>query len=161
MVPGGDMIEAELVSENRLARPRLALHNINACLEKAPPQHAVETWDAGGYSLKRRRLAGIASIGSHRSPYVGESGRITVNVDPCAGELVTRISPCIVSTSCRVYQSPMPKPPCSRRVTARSKAPKMRAWSSSDIPMPWSCTVNHISVPWRRTETAIASPAPY
>jgi len=34
-MPGGDMIEAELISEDRFARPRLASHDVNARLEKA------------------------------------------------------------------------------------------------------------------------------
>src|ERR1700730_5065276 len=133
---GGGMIEAELVSEDRLARPRVAPHNINACFEKASSQNGVETRDGGGHALKGRLPAGIDWIGSHRVPDVGESGRVTVKVDPSAGRLVTWISPCMASTSWRTTQRPMPKPPCSRRVTARSKAPKMRARSSSEMPIP-------------------------
>src|ERR1700730_13055008 len=136
MMPGGGMIEAELVSEDRLARSRLAPHNVNASFEKAPSQNGVEARDAGGHALEGRLPGGIDWIGSHGVPYVDESGRVTVKVDPSAGRLVTSTSPCIASTRWRTTQRPMPKPPCSRRVTARSKAPKMRAWASSEMPIP-------------------------
>src|SRR4029077_12025517 len=136
MVPGGDMIEAELVSEDRLARPGLASHDVNARLEKASSQHGVEAGDAGGQGLEGRLPVAINRIGSHQVPYGGKSGRITVKVDPSAGRLVTWILPCMASTRWRTTQRPMPKPPSSRRLTARSKASKIRAWSSSEMPMP-------------------------
>src|SRR3984893_8162796 len=81
LMPGGDMIEAELVSEDRLARPRVAPHDINACFEKASSQNGVETRDAGRHALKWRLPGGIDWIGSHGVPYVGGSGRIKVKVD--------------------------------------------------------------------------------
>jgi hypothetical protein len=65
MMPGGGMIEAELVSEDRFARSRLAPHNVNACFEKASSQNDVEARDAGGHALKGRLPGAIDWIGSH------------------------------------------------------------------------------------------------
>jgi hypothetical protein len=59
------MIETELVSENCLARPRLASHDVNARLEKASSQHGVEAGDAGRQALEGRPPVGIDRIGSH------------------------------------------------------------------------------------------------
>src|ERR1700730_11533929 len=114
MLPGGGMIEAELVSEDRLARSRLAPHDVNACFEKASSQNGVEARDARGHALKGPRPGGIDWIGSHGVLYVGESGRVTVKVDPSAGRLVTWTSPCMASTSWRTTQKTKPQPPRSR-----------------------------------------------
>src|ERR1700730_5874340 len=64
-VPGGGMIEAELVSEDRLARPWLAPHDVNACFEKASSQNDVEARDAGGHPMKWRLPVRIDWIGRH------------------------------------------------------------------------------------------------
>jgi hypothetical protein len=47
------------------------------------PAFGVEARDAGGRALKGRLPIDIDWVGCHGVPYVSQSGRVTVKVDPC------------------------------------------------------------------------------
>jgi hypothetical protein len=70
------MRETGLVAENRLARPWRSLHDVDACLDQATIENAIETWNPGRQSVKRRGWL------AHLSPQADRSGRTVWAISP-------------------------------------------------------------------------------
>jgi len=83
-----------------------------------------------------------------------------VAVVPLPGALSTEIVPLIAVTTWFANHKPMPNPPCSRCVTAYSKRWKIRARSSSEMPIPWSAVASCALSPSDRKVTETGLPAP-
>src|SRR5690349_12975983 len=110
----GGVVVADLVGERGLARPGRPLEDVDAAPREAAVQYPVEPRDPARHPLDRLHFA------AHAPAPAGPSGSLTTKVEPSPGALSMLIVPPMARTSWLASQRPTPKPPCSRRATARS-----------------------------------------
>src|SRR5581483_2006898 len=90
-------------------------------------------------SAPRRTVVSRLSSVGHRRP-VSSRGSDTENVDPAPGALSSVSCPPIARTVSRAIHKPRPKPPYSRRGTARENRVNSCCCRSRSMPMPRSAT---------------------
>ena len=108
-----------------------------------------DTPPSSGISYMEELARAMARTGCGRAPggrvasgTVRRSGRRNQNTDPRPASLLTPISPCISSTSCRQMDKPSPVPPYWRVMEESpcEKASNRRARCCSSMPIPVSST---------------------
>src|SRR6185437_10495422 len=160
MATGGYVAEADLVGQDGLARARGALDDVHTAPQQSAAQDPVQAGDAGGYALELQLIAVTCHFDSWGAG-VASSGSRTVNAAPLPGVLCTEIEPRCASINARASHRPTPNPVRACPVMTCSKRPKIRAWSSAEIPMPRSSTSRRARAPSRVRSISTGLPSPY